>query len=253
MRTTFFLALITIIASAFWACKDNGTGPALQGGSSPYYPLAVGDVWVYNYYQIDSNGVIDLSSKWTDVKAIIGRDTDGMYLAYAMEELQGISKRPRNSFINTTVLLDLTFDVQGNLIQYLGTSSLNISTSAWTILANLSNHITGSTVTYEQQTPYDLLPYQTIKDTYFGETLVQVPAGSFNAAYYKDSTQAVYNEYNGKPYLDFNTDVKQTYYAAGVGMVKLIELTRDSAVTPGKPTAITKGGTYAELVSYSTK
>ncbi|HZV11998.1 MAG TPA: hypothetical protein VFA55_02190 [Candidatus Kapabacteria bacterium] len=257
MRRILFASCGIAIACALWSCRNNSgaTGPVLQNSSSSYYPLTVGDFWEYNVYS-DSDGVIVLGSKRTDIIVITDTAEVNGTLAYAMHDL-GDGLGLRNLFTATSTPISyLATDLKGNLMVLADTSFGTQLAGIWNIVEMLSNHIKGMPDSYAlySNSNFQPPPFSPLVNNYIGDSSVSVPAGKFNAITYKDSSGiADTNASTDPPTIEFTSDVRQSYYAPGVGLVKFIDLEIDSSNASGQAGAASTIGVYAELVCYSVK
>jgi hypothetical protein len=220
-----------------------------MGGSSPYFPLAVGDVWVYNYY-VDSEGVIIPGSKWTDVMVVTETEEVNGSIAYTVEDMSDNSV-PRDPFIATASPLSmLSVDLQGNLLELADTMFGTQPAGIWNVLEKFSNRTEGVPVSYTRYIDHNSPPYSNVVDNYLGDSSVTVPAGTFDAIEYRDSSGIL--AVDSSTAISY-TDVRQSFYSKGIGLVKFIDLSANSSVASGVSGGGRKIGVYAELVSYSVK
>src|SRR5690348_9258004 len=86
MRKTLFFALCVAMLFSYWACKNNGTGPVQSNLSmpSPYFPLAVGNWWELDDYNLDSNGVKVPGTEKMENDTITGTISFAGYNAYVL-------------------------------------------------------------------------------------------------------------------------------------------------------------------------
>lgn len=174
MRNLFFFSLVLL---AFFSCKkddtndnDNQNNPTYDN----YFPLKIGNYWVYQYNKLDTNGnetllqIID--SNWVDRDTIINNHTyfiiGGSSFGYTNPD--GINYMIRDSnghFVNQygQILLSATnFSTKFNLNSiYTGTDTLVDLYDQMFKTTNLVNVPAGdfnvinkrTTITYRQKVP----------------------------------------------------------------------------------------------------
>ncbi|HZV13467.1 MAG TPA: hypothetical protein VFA55_09655 [Candidatus Kapabacteria bacterium] len=240
MRKTLFVLLGCATLFTYWACNknSNAVGPAnsLPSSSNDYFPLAVGDQWTYHIWS-DSDGVKTPGSDATGPEGIVNDTTIGGRLAY------GIGVPGYGSAFSYFAL-----DAQGNLLQF---SNIGIGQTGgeWVHYTDFSNTVVGHTENLlisggsfvdTMGGLHDTIRVaDTMTETYMGEVTVTVPAGTFNAVYYKDSLGTV--GFYG---------LIEKYYAKDIGLIKQVSLDISGGIFSSP---ITTQGQYEELVSYSLK
>lgn len=68
------LLILFALTVLFISCSDDSTSPS----KPDYYPLNAGNYWIYEQYQLDSNGNKVIATKSTDSAIVIGTQTENV-------------------------------------------------------------------------------------------------------------------------------------------------------------------------------
>jgi type II secretory pathway pseudopilin PulG len=231
-----------VVVFMCWACKNNGISNPVSTNnnnngfvSSDYFPLAIGNWWLYANYDLDSNGIKVPGSDKMERDSIVDTTTVQGRLAYTI-----------HTYIDSTFSMGyFSYDGSGNLLSFIDTSS-GQGRGFWMTLAEFSDSTYGQSATFYTPITYSGIPLiDTTQETYYGIVSTPTPMQVFSARYYYDTVHSSVN------YIFASGSVNgsnKSYYAKGVGRVKEV------SSTVVKSTVINKNsGTYAELISYSVK
>ncbi len=235
MRKHFILIAVGV-PLLFWACKSTTSNPVGSGSASgSYWPLAVGDVWVYHGYDLDSTGAKVAGSDRTEVDSISGTAVVGGVHAFVV-----------HSTVNDTVRQPGYYatDTAGNPEAFIDTSA-GAGRGFWKALADFGNSTVGGRDTSVTvfTSPYGFGPTRdTVFETYMGIVPVTTPAGTFSGKSFRDSagTSTTFG-----PYTASSIALQTIYFVAGVGMVKSTAWSEESI-----PGLSNTSGSISELVSY---
>ncbi len=208
-RRGFFFSALCVVASFYWACssKSNPVGAIPLSVSSPYYPLAKGDTWTYSVLE-DTNGVG--SPAFLTSTEIVGEQSFNGYLGYTLGE-------PGYDFSLDEYMV---IDGHGDLLEFLDTSS-GAGLGQWQQITDFSDTIIGKVDTMYADVDFGAhgvsVPPEDegtiFFETYMGDTTITVEAGTFTAAYYRDSSG--YTEYGVNGWYTLT----KSFYAKGAGLV----------------------------------
>jgi hypothetical protein len=242
------LAFALVVALAFVACKKDTSNPVtpVVPIADSYFPVAVGNVWVYDEYTLDSLGYSIISS-WAPVKdsiintfTFLGRPAFAM-IHFRADTLTGIDTQSVGIDGTYATLIDTgTAGPQWAVSQHLGnTSTTKFDTTKIPI---------SQTIDY-QGLPIPINTTLTIIESYIGPLTFTIPAGTFTGRWYRDTTYGSFNviiaqaQLNGAVY---------TTYVQNVGPTTTWNFQVFSASFSG--TAFGQAtGTYRELRSYAVK
>jgi len=187
------LFLLVLAISLFAACNKDKTNPQEE---SNYFPMQIGNYWVYQHYNIDSLGNETDMNKTDSV--IIKRDTIINNKQYFV--LEG-TNYPYNG--NRWEILDYLRDSSGYLVNFNGIIKCSEN--------NFTDTLVSKTEVIGEDTLYFLTYQMEAPDNY-----IIVPAGEFEVLNFKGTVVMPKNHPGIK-----NPRYMNNYYADGVG--KIIE------------------------------
>ena len=194
MRKLFYLGL-GLMTVYFTSCQKDGAEPEpdIQKAHN-YFPLEIGNYWIYSNYEIDTLGNEKDMNKKDSV--IISRDTTIRGNQYYI--LEGL-KFPNN--VSHWSIIDILRDSSGYLVDDKGGikfSATNFKDTLYTFV-QLNNEDTLYTLTYKMEK---------------SNSLVTVPAGEFKALNFKGTvfTPFTIKGIKNPRYID-------NYYAENVGKI----------------------------------
>ncbi len=183
-----------MIAVVFTACRKSEDGPNPVPATKNYFPLAVGNYWVYENYQI-----------YPDGNRVKKDEVDSLFIS-EITELNGKSyfhlkgtRYPVNNTISTIYYLR---DSSDYLVNHIGVIEFSPDNFSDTLFAELVNQQEVDTFYY--------LSYQMVEE----DVPVVVPAGAFDVLNYRGT---VYMPEHTDP--DFRRRYINNYFAENMGKI----------------------------------
>ncbi len=234
-------ALLLILGIALLSCKDTSgpTGPVLP---VDYWPMAVGNEWTFNVFQIDSNGnvhpeYITETITVSGTRAVQGFNVWIMTIA-ASNGSGGID----------SVQGKLAFNSHGDLLSYTGPGIPSDMTTNWQIVESFSVFNTHAPVIVHDSTYSSYDDVATMTEG--SDSALTVAAGSFNVKRIMvlDSSSYVNPDPNAHDW-SHTVHTEEHSFARDIGPVRILERPR-RYTSSSSGTDVVSSGTLIELASY---
>ncbi len=204
MKHVLALALALALATTMNACMTYKTNPVAPTYTpQDYYPLAVGNVWVYDKWDTDSTGTKVAGSDGVSKDSVVASFAVGSQTAFVIDHITSDSV---HTFDTTG------FDAEGNLLLYSTDRTTGVLTPrVWVHLSNVDQTRSFTTITS------DSVGADTVSESCKGSIGVTgADRTVYNANYYR-VVQAIRSSLRG--FTSSMVDTSDFFFSLHVGLV----------------------------------